>query len=223
MKRISDNSVRAWTKVGGVRFPQAISLRCPHCGQLGIFTTSSHLPDPQRGAASASGKCPACQHHVGFWAVNEGGVEAADVFFHPDNNDYYELLRDNSELPEPLGRAFISTVDAFNAGNFPATAVCCRRTLEGIFKYLLPEERRALSLAKAIDQSADHVDFALPIRQLANAIRKGGNLGAHFDMLTEPDERVARAMVELLEYLISYLYILPRRIKGLEREFDGEA
>ena len=58
-------------------------------------------------------------------------------------------------------------------------------------------------LAKAIEKSMEYNDFSKPISELASVLRKGGNLGAHFDMETEPDAKVAKAMVELLEYLIS--------------------
>lgn len=223
MKKIPENGIRGWTKVAGKQLPRAVALCCPHCSQLGVFTLVDHLDDPRRAATSATGKCPACQNHVGFWAINERGEESADVYFHPDNNDFHEITRINPGLPPLLVRAYESTVDAYNAGNYPAAAVCCRRTLEGIFKYLLPEEKRGLPLAKAIEVSAEHVDFTMPIRKLSDVLRKGGNLGAHFDMETEPDEHVTKAMVELLEYLIAYLHVLPRQIEELEHVLDGEA
>lgn len=216
MRRLTPSSIRRWAKVNGRKFPAAISIRCPHCDQVGVFTLGKHLDDPKRGAMSASGHCPACQHHIGVWGVNEGGEECADVYFHPDNYDYHELLREGVELPEPLMRAYSSTVDAYNSGNFPATAVCCRRTLEGIFKYLLPEEERNVSLANAIESATARVDLAKPVKELSGVLRKGGNLGAHFDLQKEPDEHLAKAMVDLLEYLISYLYVLPKKIAEAE-------
>jgi hypothetical protein len=120
-----------------------------------------------------------------------------------------------SGVPDPLRRSLISTIDAFNTKNFAATAVCGRRTLEAIFKYRLPAASER-NLATLIDAATKQVDFGEPLRTLAHAIRSGGNLGAHFDPDNEPSENVARDMVELLEYLISYLYVLPQKIGNLE-------
>src|SRR5690606_17368908 len=118
--------------------------------------------------------------------------------------DYYPSPSFAPDIPEPLQRAFVSTIDAFNSRNYAATAVCARRTLEGIFKFLAHEDGRSAPLAKLIQDATEKTDFAAPLRSLSHAIRDGGNLGAHFDMDKEPSETLARQMVELLSYLISY-------------------
>src|SRR5690606_10114357 len=103
------------------------------------------------------------------------------------------------------------------------TAVCCRRTLEGLFQGLLPEGKKINNLAKAITEVAGSVDLAEPIRNLANVLRHGGNLGAHFDMEKEPDEQMAFQMLTLLENLIDFLHVLPQEISNLEQLLDKEA
>jgi hypothetical protein len=123
-------------------------------------------------------------------------------------------------VPEALYRSYTSTVEAYNSGNYVATAVCCRRTLEGLFQGLLPESGRGQSLARAIGAVADSVDLAEPIRNLANVLRQGGNLGAHFDAEKEPDEQMALQMLRLLENLIDFLHVLPHEISSLEGLLD---
>jgi hypothetical protein len=135
---------------------------------------------------------------------------------YPPARNYYPVPDFGPDIPEQLQRALASTIDAFNARNYTATAVSGRRTLEGIFKYLVLPENANVVLAQLIERAKDKVDFAEPITNLAHAIRSGGNLGAHFDSEKEPDQAIARHMVELLEYLISYLYVLPRKIKQLK-------
>jgi hypothetical protein len=56
---------------------------------------------------------------------------------------------------------------------------------------------------------------------LADAIRKGGNLGAHFDSEKEPNDEIAGLMVDVLDYLIEYLFILPNRIKNLHEKIES--
>lgn len=126
------------------------------------------------------------------------------------------------EVPEALRRAFSSAASAFNSSNYVATAVCARRTLEGIFKYRLPESDRKGTLAQLIDRTMNSIDLAAPLASLSHAIRDGGNLGAHFDSDREPTEELARQMVELLNYLISYLYVLPKEIQKLEASLESE-
>lgn len=101
--------------------------------------------------------------------------------------------------------------------------MCARRTLEGIFKYLVAQERRNAPLARLIEHVKEDKDLAAPLTSLSHAIRDGGNLGAHFDMEKEPNETLARQMVELLDYLISYLYVLPEEIKKLEQSLGRNA
>lgn len=71
-------------------------------------------------------------------------------------------------------------------------------------------------MAEVIDKAAKTVDLAKPLRDLSHAIRHGGNLSAHFDQEKEPNHEMARMMVELLEFLITYLYILPKNIEKLD-------
>ncbi|WP_162596177.1 DUF4145 domain-containing protein [Methylobacterium sp. 17Sr1-1] len=117
-----------------------------------------------------------------------------------------------------MKKALISTIECYNAGIYSAAAVSGRRTLEGIFKYLLPEGKRNGPLHKLIEEATAAKDLSGPLKTLSHAIRTGGNLGAHFDEEHEPDENVARQMVELLNYLVSYLYVLPAQISQLEAD-----
>ncbi len=145
------------------------------------------------------------------------------IYMYPPVRSFFQASSLSAEVPEPLKRSFASTVDAFNARNFVATSVCCRRTLEGIIKYLLPEDKRKGNLIRLIDLAAASLDLAAPLKSLSHAIRDGGNLGAHFDEEREPTEELARQMVELLDYLIAYLYVLPGQIAGLEQSLGKDA
>ena len=52
---------------------------------------------------------------------------------------------------------------------------------------------------------------------MADAVRKGGNIGAHFDLAKEPDRESAEALLDLTEYLLRYMYTLPVRIEELNQ------
>lgn len=163
-----------------------------------------------------------------MWAVNKYSDQRQegdrpDVFIYPAGQHQFSVQEFPHEIPEPLRRAFLSTVASFNSNNFPATATGARRTLEGIFKYRLPEDQRHGSLFELINRTTASVNLAAPLGKLSHAIRDGGNLGAHFDMEAEPTEEMAKHMVELLNYLISYLYVLPKKIEMLEQSLQRDA
>ncbi len=50
---------------------------------------------------------------------------------------------------------------------------------------------------------------------LSHAVRKGGNIGAHFDLEKEPDKEAALAAIDLVEYLLDYVFVLPKKVEAL--------
>jgi hypothetical protein len=224
MQLVHESCVRSWVTHGtyGVRTPSAISSICPHCGDKGVISLRDQTDDLHRFAVASTGNCPGCSKPISFWAIRLERApknlvnNPASIYMYPEARSHYPNPDFLADIPAPLSRAFVSAVEALNSKNYAATAVCARRTLEGIFKYLVPEDKRNASLAKLIEHTKATVDLAAPLTSLSHAIRDGGNLGAHFDMEKEPSETLAKQMVELLEYLISYLYVLPKEIADLE-------
>ena len=78
-------------------------------------------------------------------------------------------------------------------------------------------------MADLIDKAKAEIGLAAPLTSLFPAIRDGGKLAAHFDMEDEPTEIMARQMVELMDFLISYPYVLPKQIEKLETSLRGSA
>jgi hypothetical protein len=223
MQKIHFDKVKNWQISGDVRSPTAISTVCPHCEEKVVFTLRNIVDDPHHLAVAAIASCPGCSKNVRFWSVRESRTpkvldeNPSAVFMYPPAKKYYPTPDFTPDVPAPLQKSFRSTIDAFNSKNYVATAVGGRRTLEGIFKYIVPEGKRNANLVNLIETATKEADLAAPLHTLSHAIRGGGNLGAHFDPENEPTEGLARQMVELLDYLISYLYVLPDKIKGLEK------
>jgi len=127
---------------------------------------------------------------------------------------------DNSGLSESVKGAYRSAVNVVNVGEWNAGAVLCRRLLEGISKSVLPQDCQQLPLAKQLLELPKHRDLTRPLIDLADAVRKGGNIGAHFDLEREPDQRIAELMLELCEDLMQYLFVLPGRIAELHGKIE---
>lgn len=219
MENIPFSAVRQWSKTSqNYRYPASVNQICPHCGDLVTFTTAVASNDSSTKSISLRSACPSCHDYVSFWAVRteESGGEPVEFFMYPKSKPVLLAADFPESVPLAIRKSFDSAASSFITKNYPATAVMARRTLEGIFKYLLPEDERGGNLAGSINKVMKGHDLAAPLSTLAHAIRGGGNLGAHFDEENEPTEAMAMQMVELLRYLISYLYVLPNQIQELE-------
>lgn len=227
MFELSESQIMRTTSVGNMLTAFSVSTSCPYCGERVIFSLGAYIQDGTRGCVPSTGHCPSCRSEAHFWTIKNPLANGGDqpdyrYYMFPRPKSGYPIPALPENVPEPLQRAFRSTIDSLNTRNFPATAVCARRTLEGIFKYLVAKDDREKSLYVLIDQVKKNNDLAAPLETLSHAIRSGGNLGAHFDDENEPTEAMAHRMVELLDYLISYLYVLPSQITDLEKQLGKE-
>jgi len=127
----------------------------------------------------------------------------------------------SARLAAPLKRAYESAVNVVRMREWSAAAMSCRRLLEGITKMALPAQLQHETLAKQLEAFPTHVDLGKPLMDLADAVRKAGNLGAHFDLEREPNEEVATLMLDLSEDLIEYLFALPERIEDLHLKLQS--
>jgi hypothetical protein len=200
--------------------PETVAIHCPFCGQLATFTLTDHALDDRRNTMAASGMCPGCGKVVRFWLVDpniaqQGGLKCQEFCIYPTPSLNRTPMKGMDKTPPDIRRAYASAVAVFNAGVWTATAVCCRRVLEGIVKNLQREDSQSGPLSQQLENLKTSVDLTKPLTSLADALRKGGNLGAHFDDLErEPDQATASRMVDFLEYLMDYLYVLPAEVES---------
>ncbi len=232
MFRISEDSVPQWGNTAGMKLPHAVDTICPFCGCLVTFTLNAWHIASHVGAQYTKSRCSGCgKSACFFW------VKGSDV---PDDPLYGEkalyiwptpkLIRcpingldATVNFPERLKRDYNSAVNTYNVRQWPAAAVLCRRVLEGLCKTLLPKNCHELVLIKQLKALPDHVDLKDPILKIADGIRLGGNIGAHFDNEHEPDQETIEMMLDLLDYIIEYLFILPGRIDKLHNKFASSS
>ncbi len=223
MKQIDVTGIRSWITIPKVKVegPKAIGTVCTFCSEQVVFTTQGHYFDQPRSVVSCTGSCPSCKNLTHFWVtelkIDRPRDSSMQLYMRPVPDVFLDVTTFDTDVPEPLRRAFTSAVDACNSGNNTATAVLCRRTLEVIFTHLLPEDKRNLGLADSILEVEKHADMSEPLGKLAVAIKSDSKLGALFELEQEPDHATSRSMVKLLEYLVLYLYLLPGDILKLEQ------
>jgi len=86
---------------------------------------------------------------------------------------------------------------------------------------LLGENHSKEPLFQQLKALPEKVNLSEPLILLAENLRKGGNVAAHFDLEKEPDQPVAEAMLDLLDYFVEYIYVLKEKAQDLEKRLDS--
>lgn len=227
MHMVSLQDVRGWVAFNNRWAPNSLALYCPFCSGLATFTLTGHSLDQHRNTISATGICPACGKRISLWALgpepssNNNKRTCIGIWIYPPPANDTKLMDGVDKLPQKIRREYTSARNVFGCGEWNATALCCRRALEAVVQNLLPASQRKGPLIKQLELLSSKFDLAKPLRSLADTLRKGGNLGAHFNEEGEPDRGTARRMIEFVEFLLRYLYILPGEVDAFHREITG--
>lgn len=223
MYQLTSAFIPQWTEDAPFRAPVRVDTICPHCGLSMVFDLKPWAWTESKTSGSTEAVCTSCGKPVSFFASaggQEGGGDAT-YFMHPSPEFLRQPLADISrvkEFDEALQRAYAASINVYNAREWTGTAVVCRRTLEDIAKALLPADQRKLSLALQIEALPRRRDLARPMLLLSDALKRSGSLGAYFDLEKIPDRHAATLIIDLLEYLIQYLFLIPQRIEHLHNE-----
>lgn len=206
--------------------PLSVDTTCPFCKKKANFTLNWSL-NKTMVIEHTKSHCPACQQKVLFLYLTKSNeknnTHTGELFINPagDTRQALEGIDEAEKLPESIRKAYFSTINVLNAHEWTATSVLCRRVLEGITKSIVSEGQKNKPLASQLKDLPNHINLTEPILTLADAIRKGGNLGAHFDAEKEPTEEISSLMVDVLDYLIEYLFIVPARIQNLHDKIEN--
>jgi len=231
MHSLDLQSVPEWTSCHQYWVPRCVDTSCPHCGRLATFAQIGWNLVPDLRVLLSRIKCPGCRKDVTFVVIDPGpakdaskqGCECLAMF--PAPKGPRKEMEGIDLVPERIRKAYRETLSVFNARVWSATATLARKTLEGtIGEFLGPQERKGTleqQLKRLAETKAN--SLALPLITLSHSLRQGGNLGAHFDEDKDPDAEMAEAMLDLIEYLIQYVYALPGMIKRLDDKIGPPA
>jgi len=160
-------------------------------------------------------KCTACGDHI-FLQTHR--VEAQ----HPTESTVKTQFPPAGHLPHQSIPEIVATdlreaAICLSIGAWNAATVMCRRSLQSCAK-----EREANPKDDLFDQLQELQDRSLIpdlVYQMADAIRKKGNLGAHpgRDPISNStvSEKEARAVFGIVEFVYKYIYELPNQVAQL--------
>ena len=227
MKQIPNHSIKKWAYASSNKLshPVSVAAVCPACSLNVVYNTKRRLYDANRDTSSCSADCPACGETAHFWVTDMVAHARADgegdpcVFMLPAPSEQMDIQRHQEHIPEGVMDYCKTAQDIYFSGNLMATNVLVKTTLETIFDEFLPLGNSRGTLSMMIRDSISSINHNEPLAKLSAMTTSGGDLHALFQNHHGTEKDTADAMMQLLDALIVYLYVLPRRFRELEEQF----
>lgn len=231
MHQVDRFTVGKTSRSGGEFRIHELGMACPKCGVSGWFDFNEEALSRQDvREAPRTKKCAACKSSLYFYLLAQPAHDPGWLWVHPSPDHAHtprgDVAAALARVHEALGQAYEGAASVLASGHASPAATEARRTLEGLVKHLLEDAGFELPprpvLAQLLDKLTEHVDLAKPITETAEAVREGGNLGAHYDTKSMATPAMAREALGLVEAFVDYILILPSRVERLRRLLDEE-
>ncbi|QFT57227.1 hypothetical protein FIU94_00200 [Sulfitobacter sp. THAF37] len=213
---IGNKTSKGGTNTHGQFRPKSVNTFCPFCSSKVTFSLVNSNPTPMPTIWPAQSTCPECEESVNFivyYTKQDGNSSVADISMFPAPSHLIAPVELPEKLPAALSSAVRDAEAAYRAGLYSPAVTCAGRALEGLLKHILRE--KDTSLYKLIDIFCESEEATKPIKKLSHTMREGRNVAAHFDENIIPDQKSAEIMIELLHYLVSYLFLFSEKAEKL--------
>ncbi|MEW9050078.1 MAG: hypothetical protein AB2392_02905 [Neobacillus sp.] len=218
MRRINHGSVNSYIRYGNLKIPKSIQSECPVCHNITEFKINANFQSSKNGVLTES-SCPTCKKSSVFVimtkdAHDEQG-EHADTYIYDIQAAKHAVNQIESlpNIPKDLIRAYRSAINVHQARENSATAVMSKRVIESILKHFLKEKSKGQPLSQQLEILPNHVDLAKPIHSLSHLLAIEGTLHRMLELESEMDYETTSLLMDLLESMIEYLFVLPGKIE----------
>lgn len=223
MRKILPSSITTYSQYGHLKIPKAVKTECPHCEKIVDFSLKVNYQSNRVGLFS-EGVCPSCKSASSFVIMVkdylEKSSERAEIYIYDQRNPLHQM-KQYRNIPEDLVRAYRSTINVHQSKDTSATAVMTKRVLESMINSFIKEKRlEGKPLSEQLEQLPKHIDFTRPIASLSSLIHPNSHFQKMLELETDLDEDVAGLLVDLLNNLIEYLYILPSKMDSLHEQLE---
>jgi len=150
-------------------------------------------------------KCASCQEPIltAQWRPDK------DQIWDSPRRLYPPTRRVGFRVPAALRRSFREAVGCQESGHYLATALICRRIIEGICKHYLGS---IPNLAIGIQKLHEEKIIDERLFEWATALRNDGNLAAH-DLDAKITSEDASDIVDFTEAILDYVFVLHDRFR----------
>ncbi|WHY02826.1 hypothetical protein [Neobacillus sp. DY30] len=218
MRRINPGSVNSYIRYGNVKIPKSIQSECPQCRNITEFMINANFQSSKNGLLTES-SCPGCKKSTVFIIMTKDGQdeqnEHADTYIYDTQASKHLINHIESlpNIPKDLIRAYRSAINVFESRENSATAVMSKRVIESILKHFLKEKSKGQPLSQQLEILPNQVDLAKPIQSLSHLLATDGPLHRMLELESEMDYETTSLLMDLLESLIEYLFVLPGKIE----------
>ena len=203
------------------RFPKPISLRCPYCGELGVFegliSASSTMYDASINEIVTFGirRCPnpQCKGIIFLAGFIDIKTNSEEIFVFPVSVPFDF---NKAQIPPKIAELLEESIECYSNGCYIASAIMIRRTLEEI---CATEGAEGDTLEKRIDNLKGKVVLPQKLFKGLHNLRLMGNDAAHvksknYDKIGEKEVKVA---IEFTRELLKALYQYDELLAELEK------
>ena len=218
MRRINPGSVNSYIRYGNLKIPKSIQSECPQCRNITEFMINANFQSSKNGLLTES-SCPTCKKSTVFIIMTKDGQdeqnEHADTYIYDIQASKHLInhLESLPNIPKDLIRAYRSAINVFESRENSATAVMSKRVIESILKHFLKEKSKGQPLSQQLEILPNQVDLAKPIQSLSHLLATDGSLHRMLELENEMDYETTALLMDLLESLIEYLFVLPGKIE----------
>lgn len=190
-------------------------IECPFCGEKGNFAVDHHAenkkPNSDKKLNLDTLKCGNCAKHLMvLWSAGE-------YSFRNGIHDYRMLpwplsaKKAPDYLPTAIGRSWAQVQKSLGSESWDAAAVMARTALETAIQ---DKGGKGKVLFDMIEDLATKGILPPLMKEWAHEVRLLGKRGTHKSGLDQgTEQRDARDIAEFLDYVLHYLYSLPKDIK----------
>jgi hypothetical protein len=218
MRRINPGCVNSYIRYGNLKIPKSIQIECPECRTTTEFMLNANFQSNKNGLVTES-SCSSCKKSAVFIImtkdVQDEQGEHADTYIydvqaskHPINQ--IECL---PNIPQDLIRAYRSAINVHQSRENSATAVMTKRVIESILKHFLKEKGKSQPLSQQLESLPNYVDLSRPIQLLSHLLITDASLYKMLELESEIDYETTSLLMDLLESIIEYLFVLPGKIE----------
>ena len=217
MRRINPGSVNSYIKYGNLKIPKSIQSECPRCRETTEFMLNANFQNNKNGIVTEC-SCPSCKDTSIFIIMTKDVMdeqgEYADTYIYDLNSSRHPIhqIEHLPDIPQDLIRAYRSALNVYQSRENSATAVMSKRVIESILKHFLGEKGKAQPLSQQLEILPEHVNLAKPIQSLSQLLAADSSMDKMLELEKEMDDETTALVMDLLESLIEYLFILPGKI-----------
>ncbi len=195
-------------------------ITCPFCEERGNFKVAHHAekkkPNSQKILNFDTLECGNCRGYVMcLWSAGRG-LYAYRVLPWPLKHDKHP-----EHWPASVGRYWLQAKRSLSAENWDATVVMARSAMQVALR---EKGAQGANLKQEIDDLGKKGLLPPLMKEWSDTLRELGNESAHpAPSQNATDPRDAKDIVRYLDFLLEYLYDLPKQIAEYRARDGGTA